>query len=343
MGSPLSPIIAELYLQNFENQKIPQNKSILHWTRYVDDIFSIIRTRKKHSIMQYINSHHPSITFTCEEEVNGKLPFLDVETYNKPNNTIGFAVYRKPTHTNKYLNYQSYHPKAHKIGVIDTLIRRAYLLSDEDHLLDELEFTENVLLSNGYLLQLIRKRREIVNNKIILYFPVPNQPQPQQNDMRIILPWAGEVTTRIAKYLRRKLEIEIGYFPGQKLCTILCNAKDKPPKIRAGVYSIGCEQCDSVYIGETGRDFNIRIQEHENDVANENKKSPIAFHMMTNDHNLDPNKYKLILPEKRRHIRRLEETIFIRSTDNKMNTSKGLNISSIWSSTLVTFLKFHKT
>jgi hypothetical protein len=334
MGSPLSPIVAELYLQNLENTIITKNPFILFWKRYVDDVFAVIRKRKQQQILNCINHFHPSITFTCENEIDGKLPYTDVMTYTKKDNTIGHYVYRKPTHNNKYLNFKSFHPRAHKLGVIDTLITRAYHISDNDHLEEELKFVENVLIQNGYPVKLIQERRIKVKQKL-------DHPQRKQHDLekRIIIPWAGNISSKIAGYLRRNLNVEIGYFPGPKLNSILCNTKDKPPIIRAGVYSIGCE-CGLEYIGESYRDFMVRIAEHEGDIRRANIRSPVALHVLENEHALDPTTYKLIIPEKRKHVRQFEETIIIRSKTDKMNISRGLNISPIWSSTLVPFFKF---
>jgi hypothetical protein len=49
MGSPLSGIIAEIFLQHWEGQLLKhamENKSILYYTRYVDDIFIIYNQEK---------------------------------------------------------------------------------------------------------------------------------------------------------------------------------------------------------------------------------------------------------------------------------------------------------
>ena len=49
----------------------------------------------------------------------------------------------------------------------------------------------------------------------------------------------------------------------------------------SGVYKINCEKCDMVYIGETGRTFKTRINEHEKSMKNKDEKSPLANTPMT--------------------------------------------------------------
>ena len=134
------------------------------------------------------------------------------------------------------------------------------------------------------------------------------------------------------------MEIEIGYLPGPKLGNMLCNAKKKHIRAKTGVYSIQCFDCQKRYIGETGRDINTRISEHEMDIRRKNIKSAVALHMMENDHNLDTNAHKLIFNEPRLAFRKTKEALMIRATSNKMNTSKGAPVNNIWSSTLVNFL-----
>lgn len=307
------------------------------WRRYVDDIFALIKHRKKKTILAKINDFHNSIKFTTEEENHGKLPFLDLMLYEKSNRSIGYHVYRKPTNTNKYLNYNSHHPLAHKIGVVDTLLTRAHRLSDETHIEEELGLTMDILRKNDYPNKLIKNRLDIVKRKAELNFP---KKDPEFEKKRIILPYAGDVTTKIAKFLRRKLEIELGYYPGTKLSSLICNTKEKPPNTKAGIYNFKCKNCSSKYFGETQRDYEKRFAEHQSDIRRAVTTSPVSLHMAENDHQVDTTSVKLIMKEKRRYFQKFKEALCIRSTEEKMNNSQGMHINPIWCSALVTFLNY---
>ncbi len=63
---------------------------------------------------RHLNSIEPSIQFTLEAESEGQLAFLDVLISHNPDGSINTTVYRKPTHTNKYLNFSSHHPVAQR-------------------------------------------------------------------------------------------------------------------------------------------------------------------------------------------------------------------------------------
>ena len=51
-----------------------------------------------------LNSIDANISFTVEHEANRQLLFLHTLTIRR-NNTIHVTVYRKPTHTDRYLEY----------------------------------------------------------------------------------------------------------------------------------------------------------------------------------------------------------------------------------------------
>ena len=85
-----------------------------------------------------------------EVEEEGKIPFLDVLLSKQGNGKLGYQVYRKKTHTYKYLHAESHHHPAQKIGIIHTLAVRATRISDTSHLGTEMEHLRKVFKENGY-------------------------------------------------------------------------------------------------------------------------------------------------------------------------------------------------
>ena len=80
MGSPISPIVANLYMEDLESKAI---QSAPHppafWKRFVDDTFVIIKPFHKQEFLEHINSIDTNIQFTSEEsKEDGSMPFLDM-------------------------------------------------------------------------------------------------------------------------------------------------------------------------------------------------------------------------------------------------------------------------
>ena len=78
-------------------------------------------------------------------------------------------VYRKPTHTDKYLASDSHHPICHKKSVAKTLLRRADCLpSSLDSKAEERKYVSNVLKANGYTKTFLRNCQKPVttNNSL---------------------------------------------------------------------------------------------------------------------------------------------------------------------------------
>ena len=107
MGSPVSAVIANLYVEIFEEQAIDSMPCKLKiWKRYVDDTFTIL---DRDSFLQQPNSQQPSIPFTMETENDSKIAFLDALLSREPDGHLTTTVYRKLTHTDQYLAYDSHH------------------------------------------------------------------------------------------------------------------------------------------------------------------------------------------------------------------------------------------
>ena len=71
---------------------------------------------------------------------------------------LSTTVFRKSTHTDKYLDFQSHHPLAHKVAVACNLFNRAdKICSDFPDLDKEKEHVEKVLQNNSYPRRLVAK------------------------------------------------------------------------------------------------------------------------------------------------------------------------------------------
>ena len=115
----------------------------LKW--YVDDVFSI----KRDIILQYLFDQH--IKFTVEQpNLEGAIPFLG-KLPKSQGEEILVSVYRKHTHTDRYLHFKSSHPILAKRAVVWALIDRAEnVYSDTDILAKEVEHFSKVICYNNY-------------------------------------------------------------------------------------------------------------------------------------------------------------------------------------------------
>jgi len=86
MGSPISSLIAEIFLQQYEDKNIKHlldTKNIAYYARYVDDILIIFDTTKisLHTITRYINNIHSNIKLNTTYEQHSSIDFLDLITH----------------------------------------------------------------------------------------------------------------------------------------------------------------------------------------------------------------------------------------------------------------------
>nr|XP_054763064.1 uncharacterized protein LOC129269576 [Lytechinus pictus] len=154
MGSPVSAVVANLYMEGFEQNALPKCPSTCHprvWKRYVDDTFIIVNRSETDSLLSYMNSQQPSIQFTLETEQGGKLAFLDTLVQRHEGGKLSTSVYRKPTHTDQYIPFDSHHDKSVKKGLVKCLFdRAARIITHPPELPKERAHIRGALYSNGY-------------------------------------------------------------------------------------------------------------------------------------------------------------------------------------------------
>lgn len=285
MGSPISPLLANIFMDNLETLILssPQGKKHINfWHRYVDDILACFTGTKRQLelFLQYLNNLHPTIKFTLETEQNKQINFLDL-TIIRNNGDLKFKIYRKPTFSPISIDSKSQHPLRHKLANYNSMIHRAFSipLSDDD-LEKELNYIKYIAEVNGFSRNIIskliaKKEQKIAFNKI---YPVLKN----HTEKYISLTYFGKITEQIANSLRN---VKIAFKQPSKLSNLIFNAKDKPESQKlAGVYRLECQDCDAFYIGQTGRPFEKRYEEHLKSYELVNTKSTFANHCINNNH-----------------------------------------------------------
>ena len=121
MASPVYPFIANIYMTHFEELALGPQCPIPTpwWKRYVDDVICITKKDQLDISFNHRNQLDDHIKYTMESPDNeGSIPFLDTKCTPNFNHTIHTTVYRKPTHNDRYLDWNSNHPISANRSVI---------------------------------------------------------------------------------------------------------------------------------------------------------------------------------------------------------------------------------
>lgn len=147
MCSPLSPVLANLYIKHFEDQAINSfSLKLKRGKRFVDDTDVVWPHGESNLklLFSHPNNQNESIKFTIEKEDVKSIPFMDVLVLRKDNGTLSHQVFKNKTHTNmqlhmtsgkkRYLHTTYHHFPSQKHGIISTLVTRTIRIFDEGHM-----------------------------------------------------------------------------------------------------------------------------------------------------------------------------------------------------------------
>ena len=134
-----SPIVANLYMESFEVDVISSAPHPPYlWKRFVDDTFTIIESSQNNEFLEHINSIDKHIQFTADDQRSDTvMPFLDILITPGEDGSLSTSVFRKPTHTDLYLQWDSHHTLTSKYSVIGTLQHRAQTICSNPQLLQK--------------------------------------------------------------------------------------------------------------------------------------------------------------------------------------------------------------
>jgi hypothetical protein len=332
MGSPLSPIISDIVLQDIENKVLHRIKNnILFYHRYVDDIICAAKHSEIIAIQNLFNSFHNRIKFTIEREKNNSISFLDIKLI-RINNKIITDWFHKSTFSGRYLSFYSNHPTHHKIGTIFSLIDRALLLSDPIYYNKNITFCIELLLDNGYPLEFIFKHINIRIKKIIYdisndcnYNTNPTSTRASQRKF-IGFPYVKCLSQHIKKSFKNT-EFTPGYACLNRLDKFIKLHKDITDHNSKNniIYKIMCKDCDASYVGQTKRKLNTRIIEHKRNIKQSNL-SVVSRHIIDMNHDMDWNDVRILDCESNYYKRLISETIHIKQQKNSLNLIDDIDL-----------------
>ena len=332
MGSPLGPVLANIFMCNFEEKwvaNVDSRPSI--WFRYVDDTFALFdNVASATRFLQYLNTRHPNINFTIEFEENHEIPFLDVRV-KRNLNTFTTTVHRKTTFTGLYTKWDSFTPRKYKINLIRTLTYRCLRICSSSSLLQSALFDlKKTLLQNGYPRGVLCYNINHVLNRQKNKSVEPIATVPKK-DIFLVLPFLGSQSEVLARRVKSCVSKFYGFVNLRVIFNNNCRIKSFfPYKDRINrsqrskvVYRANCWDCDSFYIGKTKRRLHDRKTEHFKALSQGCHASALADHVISTSHNIKWDHFDILTTGKSDLQCKIKETLLISELKPSLNEDVG--------------------
>ena len=126
------------------------------------------------------------MSFPIEIEKENKLSFLDIEVIREQDK-FTTTVYRKPTFSGVYSNFESFLPSVYKFGMAYTSVYRCFrICSNWTQFHNELIFLKGIFRKNGYPENFIDKCfKKFLNN---VHLVKENVPTVEKKRLLLVLP-----------------------------------------------------------------------------------------------------------------------------------------------------------
>ena len=220
-------------------------------------------------------------------------------------------MYRKPTFTGQYLNFNSHHPYTVKKGIVRCLQYRAKSIScDTDAYQEEMISLRHNLYRYNY-------------PECITSAPRNLDERIEDNTRKL-----ATVCLRYVKGLAERI---------QKICSpydiraVFTSGSTEFNMTKNCVYSVPCS-CGKIYKGETGHPLKVRLEEHRKAVVRgEIEKSSMADHIWKEKGSHLPlwDKVEIIDGAEHWRIRRLKELVHMLGY-NDLPSWPSIELNTLW-------------
>ena len=234
-------------------------------------------------------------------------------------NSIESTVYRKPIHTDRYLDYNSNHPISAKLSVIHTLTHRAkQVCSTPELLAKEMDHLHRVLQINHYPPQFFQqgKTKQKTNKK-------PNLSMEKFIEgARVVIPYIKGLSEQY-RHTLAKYRISVFFKGTSTIKSLLMHPKGPIPDAHKTdiIYHWKCptNNCTAEYIGETNRSLKERVS----DLRNQTTSAIRNHHISTKHPKAELKDFTIIDRESNTLHHRAKEALQVHIKDPSLNRNIG--------------------
>ncbi len=261
---------------------------------------------------------------------------MDVRFTRQDQGNLVREVYQKPTHTNRYVQFDSHQPNNVKAGVVQCLVNRAVTVCSSVALRDaELKNIRQAMTSNGYPKKFTEKAISKQLKKATNTSSRVELDQPKL--ITTSIPFIDGLSQEVRR-IARTAGIRCAFSTPSTL-SALYSVKDTLPKDTRthAVYSLQCNTCKEEYIGETLRAVGVRRKEHCDAIRlGQFQKSAVAEHVhnKATPHEIDWSSLQVIDTAFRQTERKIREAMHIHKRKPALNRDQGIERSTVWNAVL---------
>jgi hypothetical protein len=280
MGSPISGMLAEIYLQYLEEAYIKhclENKEITYINIFDQNKIS------EHTIHSFMNNVDEHLEFKMSTEENRITNYLDL-SINRNTNNVDLHIYRKPNYIDITIHFSSNHPYGHKLAAFNYYINRMITMPISEQAIKQ-EWNKILIMAhnNGFPTHLIHgMKKQLMARK-----EGKTQTKVDQQHNR---KWVTFIFRSLSIYkitnLFKRTNLRISFRPTNTIYQQLSNKTKNPNP--TGIYQLKYNTCTQAYVGQSGRPITTRHREHLHYIRNNNPTSAYATHILDNRHEFGP-------------------------------------------------------
>lgn len=287
IGSKVAPVLSNIFLGKMDRQiDLNLGGAATKIVRYVDDFLVFVKSdslrRRVSDVLSLFEQYGRGLSFTVELPKENELQFLDLRLFREENHVCWAYV---PRSKKPILNFNSGHSKVVKMGIAASCLRSAITKSCSDRVSTSFHNQLDRLNKAGFQESVVRKVVLKLIKCVKSNWAAKEKDSEKQPTKQAVIPYVHKLAHGL-KNVANRFDVRVVFSAPNKLngvcskvdrllsnskkCTRKrnCGVEHNPPFVRCATCVVYCLplNCGHIYVGQTGRCLNIRLQEHRSSV-----------------------------------------------------------------------------